>query len=162
MTEINNLPPVEITACTTFTFTIKLDSTKFSPYTRQGIVENIKVPKKVSYNSWADSFKNPLASTQYGMFETPDLSKFGRSDQLHYALYGVLNFMKANNKFPENNEGDIKSCQELAAKMQTDNKAANAEFFGVEEIDAKVFENAVKYAGCSISPMAAFFGGIVA
>lgn len=30
------------------------------------------------------------------------------------------------------------------------------------EIEDPVFENAVKYAECSISPMAAFFGGIVA
>jgi hypothetical protein len=30
------------------------------------------------------------------------------------------------------------------------------------EIEDPVFEKAVKYAECSISPMAAFFGGIVA
>lgn len=30
------------------------------------------------------------------------------------------------------------------------------------EIEAEVFKKAVSYAGCSISPMCAFFGGIVA
>jgi ubiquitin-activating enzyme E1 len=30
------------------------------------------------------------------------------------------------------------------------------------EIEEPVFKNAVSYAGCSISPMAAFFGGIIA
>lgn len=30
------------------------------------------------------------------------------------------------------------------------------------EIEADVFKKAVSYAGCSISPMSAFFGGIVA
>ena len=30
------------------------------------------------------------------------------------------------------------------------------------EIEDKIFANAVSYAGCSISPIAAFFGGIVA
>lgn len=30
------------------------------------------------------------------------------------------------------------------------------------EIDTDVFNKAVSYASCSISPMAAFFGGIVA
>jgi len=30
------------------------------------------------------------------------------------------------------------------------------------EIEEAVFKNAVSYAGCSISPMAAFFGGIIA
>jgi hypothetical protein len=30
------------------------------------------------------------------------------------------------------------------------------------EIEEKVFKTAVSYASCSISPMAAFFGGIIA
>jgi hypothetical protein len=40
-------------------------------------------------HSWAQSFANPSASTEYGMMQPPDLSKFGRSEQLHAALYGI-------------------------------------------------------------------------
>lgn len=93
MVEINNTAPIKISAVTTFTFTLELDSSNFHDYTRQGLVENIKVPKNVEYHSWAQSFKNPAASSQYGMLETPDLSKFGRSEQLHAALYGIYSFV---------------------------------------------------------------------
>jgi hypothetical protein len=47
------------------------------------------------------------------MLETPDLSKFGRSEQLHAALMGINGYLKANKKYPENNEADLKSCLEI-------------------------------------------------
>jgi len=34
MTEINETAPIKITATTTFTFTLELDSSKFAEYTR--------------------------------------------------------------------------------------------------------------------------------
>ena len=91
------------------------------------------------------------------MLETPDLAKFGRSDQLHASLYGILSFLKAEGRYPENNDDDIKKCTELAnAQMKS-----NGEGMALE-IEEAVFTKAVKFASCSISPMAAFFGGIVA
>lgn len=42
------------------------------------------------------------------------------------------------------------------------NKAANESNHFLDEIEDDVFTKAVSYAGCSISPMAAFYGGIVA
>jgi len=42
------------------------------------------------------------------------------------------------------------------------NKAENESNHFMDEIDDDVFTKAVSYAGCSISPMAAFYGGIVA
>jgi len=47
--------------------------------------------------------------------------------------------------------------------METNKAAsANGECHFMDEIDDDVFTKAVSYAGCSISPMAAFYGGIVA
>jgi len=52
MTELNALPPVEIEVIDGFSFKLKnVDATGYSAYIRQGIVENIKVPKKVSFHS---------------------------------------------------------------------------------------------------------------
>ena len=52
MTELNDLPPTQVEVIDGFSFKLKgIDSTHFNPYNRQGIVENIKVPKKVSYHS---------------------------------------------------------------------------------------------------------------
>lgn len=51
MTELNSLVPSRISVIDGFSFKVEVDATNFSPYTREGIVENVKVPKKVSYHS---------------------------------------------------------------------------------------------------------------
>lgn len=117
MEEINEGGPYKICATTKHTVTIELDSRGFSPYTRQGLVENVKMPKEVSHHSWAESFVNPVASSQFGMLETPDLSKFGRSEQLHTALFGITEFLTKNGKLPA--IGDQATCLALAkAKLE--------------------------------------------
>ena len=80
MTELNTLPPTQITVIDGFSFKVQVDATGFNPYIRDGLVENVKVPKKVSYHSLKQSIHNPVASSQYGMLETPDLRFFGRSE----------------------------------------------------------------------------------
>jgi len=79
MTEINNREPIEIVSVKgPFAFQIKLDSTKFHSYSRQGLVENIKVPKAASYHDLATSYKNPSASAG-GYIQDCDLRNFCRS-----------------------------------------------------------------------------------
>jgi ubiquitin-activating enzyme E1 len=125
------------------------------------VVENKKVPKPMEFHSWEKSYKNPAGSSHFGMLETPDLAKFGRSEQLHAALTGIISFTKAHGRYPEDNEVDVKKCCELAASEMKSNQSLDEGNLNVE-IEEPVFANAVKYSSCSISPMAAFFGGIVA
>jgi ubiquitin-activating enzyme E1 len=101
MSELNSLPPTPIEVIDGFSFKLKVDATSFSPYNRQGIVENIKVPKTVSYHSLKQSLHNPVASSQYGMLETPDLRYFGRSEQLHLGMYGIFDFQREHGRLPE-------------------------------------------------------------
>jgi ubiquitin-activating enzyme E1 len=119
------------------------------------------MPAPMAFHSWEQSFKNPAGSSQYGMLETPDLSKFGRSDQLHAALYGIVAFVKSEGRYPEDTIVDIIKCKEFALASMKDFKAQNDANMELE-IEEPVFDKAVKYSSCSISPMAAFFGGIVA
>lgn len=63
MTELNTLPPTQIEVIDGFSFKLKVDATNFSPYTREGLVENVKVPKKVTYHSLKQSLHNPIASS---------------------------------------------------------------------------------------------------
>jgi hypothetical protein len=51
MVELNSLEPTLIEVIDGFNFKLKVDATNFGAYTREGLVENIKVPKKVSYHS---------------------------------------------------------------------------------------------------------------
>lgn len=53
MTQINETQPIKIIDATTYTLTLDIDSSTFGDYLRQGIVENIKVPKKIDFHSWA-------------------------------------------------------------------------------------------------------------
>jgi ubiquitin-activating enzyme E1 len=80
MTQINEAGPIEIEVINGFSFKLKIDATNFGAYEREGTVENIKIPKKVQYHSLKQSLHNPIASSQFGMLETPDLRFFGRSD----------------------------------------------------------------------------------
>jgi hypothetical protein len=63
MVEINNTEPLKILSTKKDSFVVELDSSGFSDYTRQGVVENVKVAKKVPFHSWNQSFKNPVGSS---------------------------------------------------------------------------------------------------
>ena len=128
-------------------------------YTKQGIVENKKVPKPMAFHGWTQSFKNPVASSAEGMLAIPDLAKFGRSDQLHAALYGIVNFVHSTGKYP--GEGDVAQCLALAKGYMDTNKGEDEGNLNLE-IEDDCFKKAIMYSDCSISPMAAFFGGIIA
>lgn len=92
------------------------------------------------------------------MLETPDLAKFGRSEQLHTALLGLYEYAKTTKSFPGN---DAEHISQVRAIVRSKLKEIGENGLQVE-VDEDVFQNAVKFAECSISPMAAFFGGIVA
>lgn len=64
--------------------------------------------------------------------------------------------MKKNKKFP--GDEDQGECRELAEALMK----ANGPDSHQVEIEEDVFNKAVAYCDRSISPMAAFFGGIVA
>ena len=115
---------------------------------------------KVTYHSLKQSLHNPIASSQYGMLETPDLRYFGRSDQLHIAFHAIFEFQKQHKRLPENTNEDRAACLELAKKINEDNKAS--EGITVETLEENIVFNSVSYSKASISPMSAFFGGVVA
>ena len=110
-------------------------------------------------HSWEQSFANPAASTAYGFMEPPDLAKFGRSEQLHAALFGIQQFVINNNKYPGDSDADRAETLKMTNARLEELKASGGHQV---ELEAEVFNKAVSYAGCSISPMSAFFGGIVA
>lgn len=110
MTELNDLDPVEIHDCRPFSFKIKCDTKLFKAYTRQGIVENVKVPNIIQFKSLAEVIEDPAGATQYGFLENPSMKYMGmqRSEKLHIAYRAVHAFMDDHNgSFPQNNEEDF-------------------------------------------------------
>lgn len=121
MAEINDLPHIEIFDTKAYSFRLRLDTTNFGAYSRQGLVEDIKVPKAISFHSLAESRKNPAASTEYGMLEPMDMNFFGmgRSEQLHLSIGAIHQFKNTEGRYPADNEEDL-------AKVIAFAKAINA------------------------------------
>ena len=92
--------------------------------------------------------------------ETPDLRFWGRSEQTHIAFNAVLEFQSAAGRLPLNTEEDFTEVLGLAKRINEQNKEAQG--LTLEEIDEKVLRNVSAFASYQISPLAAFFGGIVA
>jgi ubiquitin-activating enzyme E1 len=156
MVEINETAPLKIVSTGKFHFEVELDSTGFTDYIRQGVVENQKVATNIEFLSWTDCFKNPVKCSTFGMLEVPDLAKFGRSEQLHASLWGIHQFLGANGRYPAT--ADVDKCKELATEFMK----TNGEDGMTVEIEDDVFKQAIQFSECSVSPLAAFFGGIVA
>lgn len=106
MIELNDREPIQIINVKGgFSFQLNIDASKFGAYQRQGTVENVKVPKVVSYHSLAQSYVNPVASSPDGMLQVPDLRFWGRSDQLHLAVR-ALHRSYANGRYPDYDQAD--------------------------------------------------------
>lgn len=148
MTEINDLEPKKIVDTRPFTFTLDLDSTGFSDYKINGTCENVKVPSQMKFHDWKTSLADPVASSADGMLPVPDLAKFGRSEQLHSCLKFILGFLKTNGKFPD--ESNLAQANDEIKAMD----------FG--EFDEEIIKKAVQFCQYQTSPLAAYFGGIVA
>lgn len=98
MTEVNE-KQFKIEVKSPFEFLINVDTTKFQPYAREGIVEQVKVPVDYSFKSLEQALTTP-----YGIGRTEldicDWAKFGMPEQLHIIFTAVLEFWDKNQKLP--------------------------------------------------------------
>ena len=117
------------------------------------------MPKPVTFHSLKESIANPVASTVDGFLQLPDLRFFGRSEQLHISLKAIWHFQKEHGKLP--GEADVSHVIEIAKALNEDAKK-NEGHLALDELQEKVIHNAAAYSRACISPMAAFFGGVVA
>jgi len=154
MTEINNHEPIMIKDCKGFQFKLDFDSSSFTGYTGQGIVENVKVPKPISFQSLKESVENPIASSPDGMLMMPDMRLWGRANHSHASVRAVHAFHQAKGRYPTGtDEAEVDECLALAKKFWTD---------ADEPLQEDVAKNTARYARNAISCQAAFYGGIVA
>ena len=161
MGEVNKTEPIAISVIDGFSFKLKLDTSGFGKYIREGLVENVKMPKVHKFNSLRDALSRPLASAPDGCFITPDLAFFDRPGMLHLALQGVFKFYDTHKKLPTHSDEDAKACLEFSKEINEGHKKDEGAW-AIDEFDDSIFLNAARFASCSISPVAAFFGGVVA
>ena len=161
MIEINNIDLFPITIIDKNHFKLKLNTSTYNEYWRYGTVEEVKVPKKQKFNSLREALVKPFASSPDQCFITPDLGLFDRPGVLHIALQGVLRFHQNNGRLPSNTEEDAQACLDYSKSINDELKGTEGAWT-IDEFDATIFNNVSRYASASISPVAAFFGGVVA
>jgi ubiquitin-activating enzyme E1 len=137
------------------------DLSEYSAYERGGVVNQKKVPFKRTFKSFEENLKNPVGDGEYGLVFT-DGTKFGRGEQLHFALQGVWEFQSQNGRLPiPRNEEDAAKCVEYAKQY---NEACKADegAMSLEELDEKVLKTVAMFADTEFQPHACFFGGCLA
>ncbi|TMW66101.1 hypothetical protein Poli38472_003866 [Pythium oligandrum] len=140
------------------------DTSDFTPYLGGGILTQHKKPFPQKFYSLEESLLNPVYPGEYGLMFT-DGAKFGRAEQLHIAVWSLLEFEERNGRLPQPHHDDDAAEVVAIAKEGlrhlselTDGKEA----FKVDELDEDVVTQAALYAVVDLQPLAAFFGGIVA
>lgn len=127
-------------------------------YTRQGLIENVKVTKYEQYQPLAACYDTPVQSQRDMMLACPDMRFWGRGDHLHIALKAAHEFHTQNGRYPTLEDADT-VCN-MAKDINA--KAKEKEHHCCEELDMDVVKKACCFAQSSIVPQSAFFGGIIA
>ena len=160
MTELNDGKPRQIKFISSISFSIG-DTSSYGEYTNGGIIEQVKVPKPVSYMSLKEKMEEPYKDVP---IDPIDLSKFGRNELLHCAFMGVHHFYKKHHALPELNKKE--DADEVVAESKAIyEKAKEMKQKWIEnsqEFDEKIVRNVSNWARSEISPVCAFLGGIVA
>lgn len=186
--EIEGMPEIngqnfQIEVISPFSFTIG-DTTQFGEYTREGIVEQIKVPIKMSFRSLREALDEPMNGDVKGeMMHNPDTDwmRFNRPYELHLALNAMLDFYEQNSRLPTSlNEEDVQAVKAAAQARVDAYKQANQEhdekykelpegeeapkkpsMWVVEEVHDEIGLIA-RFADTETAPFNSFWGGIVA
>ena len=170
MTEINGQEPVPIKYISPIGFSIG-DTSGFKDYKNGGLVEQVKVPKKHEFKSLKEKLDNPYYNN---MVPDPiDLAKFGRNELLHVgflALHEFVSNIKLNSDdgyaslLPRvNNEEDANRVVEIAKNMYNQFKLIDGHWINnSQDFDENIIRSIAMWARCSVSPVTAFAGGVVA
>ena len=120
-----------------------------------------KVPFKREFKNFKESLRNPIGKGEYGLLFT-DGSKFGRGEQLHFALQGVWEFQARNGRLPVPRlEDDANECFKYAKEINEQRQKEEGAM-AVEEVDEKVVKLVAMFADTEFQPHACFFGGCLA
>ncbi|RMZ82412.1 hypothetical protein DV737_g2111, partial [Chaetothyriales sp. CBS 132003] len=147
LAKLNGAPPRKITVKGPYSFSIG-DISELGQYHGGGLFTQVKMPKKLEFQPFADQLKKPE-------FLISDFAKFDRPGQLHVGIQALHNFAAEHNgQLPRpHNDADAKEVVDFAVKL---GKEADV------EIDPKLITELAYQAQGDLSPMAAFFGGLAA
>ena len=137
------------------------DTSKFSDYTKGGVVYQVKKPKMVHYLDFLSRVDN-ISDPNHPLIGS---DKKGRNELLYLAFRGVHDFYMQNKySLPElNNMEQANIILEKVKKRYNDAKENKITCFEeMEEFNEKTVLNVARWAAANIQPVCAFFGGILA
>ena len=144
-------------------FYIDQDTTKFHDYIKGG--KAIRVPKNTIKLYYDYNIRSSIITDDLHQFLILDSEKIGRSELLYMALIGIHDYyISHNNNLPElNNLTQAKEIEKKVKEFYDNCKKNKFECYkNIQEYDEKVVLNVIRWARAQISPVAAFFGGIIA
>ena len=139
------------------------DTSKFSDYTKGGVVYQVKIPKDIQYLDFCT--RSAMITDPMHRFNVADQTKRGRIELLYMAFSGIHDFYMQNKfSLPElNNMEQAKQILEKVKQMYDAAKKNNIPWFAeVQEFDEKIVLNVARWASANIQPICGFFGGILA
>lgn len=148
MEKLNNAEPRKVTVKGPYTFSIG-DVSGMGTYSRGGLYTQVKMPKKIQFQSLSEQLKTP----EHVM---SDFAKFDRPAQLHAGFQALHQFKEKHGNLPKpHNDADA------AEVLKLTNEVAKASGEDIEISDKLITELSYQAQG-DLNPMAAFFGGLAA
>jgi molybdopterin/thiamine biosynthesis adenylyltransferase len=161
MEELNKIDkPIKIKVIDMYTIQLDLDTTKFATYKRDGVITSQSVSQKINHFSLKECGLNPLKS-EPGYFNTIDLANFGRSEQLHIGLTGLMKFYGDHKRLPKNKKKEVHEVLKTVHKYNDEMAKKDKNYFNVDVVQDAVIKLMTKFSRNQIAPMTSFFGGIV-
>eukprot|EP00045_Choanoeca_perplexa_P013386 m.151731 g.151731 ORF g.151731 m.151731 type:complete len:1007 (-) comp16344_c0_seq1:68-3088(-) len=147
MTELNGCEPLKITVKGPFTFTIG-DTTSFGDFTGGGTVDQVKMPKKISFKTLEQSLKEP----EYMIM---DFAKFDRPAMLHVGFQGLSAFKAEHGRYPR--AGNKEDGDKFVAIVNKINDASIK-----ADLSEEIVRALASQATGAVAPVDAVIGGIAA
>ena len=144
-------------------FFIEQDTTKYNDYIKGG--KAIRVPKNTIKQYYDYKIRSNIICDPNHEFLALDSEKIGRSELLYMAFVGIHDFYISHNfNLPQlNNLTQAKEIEKNVKQFYDNCKANNFDCYKkIQAYDEKIVLNVIRWARAQISPVAAFFGGIVA
>ncbi|KAK2862011.1 hypothetical protein Q5P01_001544 [Channa striata] len=148
MTELNNIDPVKIKVCDSYSFTI-CDTSAFSQYERGGIVTEVKQPCMLTFKPLSE------ALLDYELLKMNDFGKLSRHKTLHLAFQALHSFVKKEQRLPDPwSQSDAGSLVAIVRELNTVAK--------LDQLDEAAVQKLSFTAQGDLAPVNAFIGGLAA
>ena len=160
---LNDNIPKKIENVNKNSFEIQNNYKSKKKYICGGIIEEVKIPKKMKFNSLKIDLYVPNNN-----FVTLDKGKKKSNILLHCSFVGLHHYFNLYDKLPElNNLEDVSQVIEFSYKYYLEIKEKYTEYLYIKrkkeliEFDEIFIKNAIRWAKSEINPICNFLGGIV-